>query len=212
MNFFEYDSKTWIFFFEYDSKNWTFCSNTTQRIEPFPDTTQRIEPFLVQLKELNLFFYMTQRIELFPVWLTELNFFFKKKKRFTEIEPFLCIRLREMDLFLGHDAKSWTPYFLHMTQRIEPIIFLNMTHRIEPSFIVTQRIELFFSIWFKELNSFLHMTQRIELHFLTQRIEFLFNKRTITQRIEPFFFFSVLLTELNPLKKQISDSKYWFFF
>ena len=93
MNFFQYDSKNWIWLKEF---NPFFFLKMTQRIEPslkkllkklnflsekelnlcLENKTQRFEPlFEEKLKELNLFFdNMAQRTELFlKIWLKELN-------------------------------------------------------------------------------------------------------------------------------------------
>ena len=133
---------------------------------------------------MNLFFTWLKELNFFPVWLTELNLFLNTTHR---IVPFLWIRLTEMDLFLGHDAKSWTPYFL------------NMTRRIELSFVVIQRIELF-NIWFKELN-FFNMSQRMKLFF---ECDLFLSYLNIIPTIEVFL--KVWPKELNFFWKYVSKN------
>ena len=125
---FFHDSKSWFFldmsqsiqvffwirrkelhpFFEYDAKNWTlFSLNTTQRIEPF---------FLwIRRKELNpLSLNTTQRIESFFLWTwrKELKALFKMTRR---IEP-----------SRKNCSKTWTFFFLNLTQRIEPFFWMRL--------------------------------------------------------------------------------------
>ena len=183
------------FFFEYDSKNWTLCFSQ--------NVSKNWIFFKKMLKELNLSFiwttfYMTQWIELFSIWLEELSLF-------------------------KYDSKSWTFFFLNMTQKLEPSFeydskkwaFLNMT----------QRSELFWTL-LRESNPFFKTTQRIEPFSKSDSKNWPFLK--MTQIIETFskydaknwnFFLWIWLKELNfffwydskkwNLKK---DSKSWTFF
>ena len=192
--FFEYDSRTWtFFFFEYDAKNWTlFFLIPLKEWNLFLVRLKEVNLFVTWLKEMIFFLKITQRIELFfPVWLTELNFFWNESQNWTF---FFWIRLTEMDLFLEYDAKNWTPYFLNMTQRIEPFDFwkwlteLNLLFRDSKNWTfflhMTQRIEVIFE-WLKELNFFIWLK---ELNFFFQfrltELNFFLN---MTHEIEPIF-------------------------
>ena len=132
--------------------------------------------FLKCLKEFNLFFIwtffdMTQR--------TYLLFFLK------------------IDFFEKYDSQNWTYFCLNTTQWIDPI-FLNVTQlkfwlknvkklnffwlKIELFFTWLEELNLFFSIWLKELFSNLD-SKNWTFHYLTQRVE-LFSY--LTQCIELF--------------------------
>ena len=136
VKFLKYDAKNWTFFFskKYDSKKWTFVK--------------------IWLKELNLFFSMTQRIELF-FWYDSKNWTLSDKTR--RIELFFCwIRLNKLNLLLltqkiEKNFQCDTKSFFHKHDS-KHLTFFNMTHRMEP----------FFSIWLKELNSFQNITERTE--------------------------------------------------
>ena len=152
------------------------------------------------------FFYMTQRIEpssehmTFKIWT---SFFFSMTQR---IEPFFWIRFTELNPFVKYDSKNWTLFFQKKKS----------TRRIE-LFKMIQRIELFFSIWLKELK----MTQKIEPLF---RFNMTDSKNCIfliwLQKLNPLFehvsmnwtfFFSMWLKELNPFFLEY-DAKNWTFF
>ena len=142
------NSKNWTWlndlnslFLKIDSKNRTFILMTPRLEASFKIMTQRIVFEKHWLKELNLLFLM---------WLKELNPFCMTQR----IEP--CVKkkdsknrtlekgLIEFNLFLWTssqcDSKSWCLVSI-MTRRIEPFLFSNMT----------QRIEIFSSVWLKEL-------------------------------------------------------------
>ena len=176
------------------SKNWTFY-NVSQRIELFwiltqrielffLKMTQRIEPFMTQ--KLNLFFndsknfsidffecdsknwtfffwggensnyrtllLLTQRIDFFSTWLTELNQFF--------------LILQNWTLLFNMILRNWTLLLLtNMTQSVSFFFVENVSKNWTLFLSMTQRIELLFQKWLKELNFFFKMTQRIEPPF-----------------------------------------------
>ena len=170
---------------------------------------------------------MTQRIELFfSIWLKELKSFFKiwlYNWSFFLIKPFLNMTQR-IELFL----RMWFNDFFkkkNKTLSIEP--FFNLTPRIEPFWKIwlTEWNPFFwyysknwtiYNIWLQELNIFSielfsDMTQRIELFLhMTQRIELVFEKKNHDSKKWTFCF--GITQRIEPLKKQISDSKSWTFF
>ena len=125
------------FLYKNNSKNWTLLINMTHRIEPF---------FSIWFKELNFWKKMSQRIELFHGYDSKNNTLFENVTR--RIELFF----ENTTLWIW--PENWTPYFLNLTQRIEPLI--SWTWRQELSRLIfeydsqnwtskmTQRIELFF--------------------------------------------------------------------
>ena len=219
-----FDSKNWAFSLfekkEHDSKNWTFFIYISQSIEPsfshdsnswtfFQKFGSKNWTFFLRLASQTWTFFenMTQRI--FLIWLTELDHFCGVFKEFN----FFQYDSKKINLICKW-RKELNPFFLKMTQRIEP--WSNLTHRIELFFFrtkpfffpnMTQRIEflskawlkdlnllkiwpkeLNFSVrWLKETNTFLNTTQRIELLFpiWLKRIEPLFP--IWLKRIEPLF-------------------------
>ena len=128
-----------------------FLFNMTQRIEPFfLNMIPEIEPLFQYKKNnsqmwtllfsmtqrnwnffnWNLLFNITQRIELFTTCLKDLNFLQCDSKNWTFFEYWL----KELNFFLGDDAKTWTFYdsknwtlfkmiqrtnFLHIFQNID---------------------------------------------------------------------------------------------
>ena len=134
--FFQYDSKKLSLSFQHDSDKYL-----TQRIELF-SMTQRF--CWIRHKESNFFLKYDQRIDFFlkicsqnfSVWFTELNFFPALLKEWNIWEDdskhwtFIAIKhdtknwtsfliwLKELNLFVKYDAKSFEPFF-YMTHRIE---------------------------------------------------------------------------------------------
>ena len=187
-------------FWKDDSKNWIL----------FEKMTQRIEYFLKRwLKELNTFL---------KIWLKELNSFlkiwliFEKKKRLIEIETFFSTWLKEIEPIFLVWLKEYVYFRKYLTQRIN-WSFLKNIKELNFFLNTSQRIVLFFPIWFKELNAFLvwfeefftfskymsringsfleNMTQRIEPFLsMTQRIDFFFLEKwpiELDLFHEPFF-------------------------
>ena len=230
----------WIWFTEQFlnmiSKNWTFLENATRRIyfafwklqnfslkkdsknrsfifwqwveefDFFLNMTQRI-PFVNYDSNGTFFSNMTQRIELFFSLTPRIEVFLQKNTTH-RIEPFFPKKKTW--------PKNWL-FFWNMTQRIEPFISWRTELKL---FSNMSRIEPFFKIWLKELNTLLNTTQRIE-HFvnMTQRIELFLkydSKCCFCEKIDSricFFknwsLFYMWLKELNFLE---NDSQNWNFF
>ena len=137
--------------FQHDSNNWTLLFKMSQRIEPFLlNTTQRIEPFSFFSNSKNWNFLMTLRTEFFQMWLKKLFFFFFQKKVTRRIKPLKWLTKENFE----YDSTNWTfliwlkeLFFWNDSKKL--IFLLNVTQRIE--FLkMTQIIELFFWVWFKE--------------------------------------------------------------
>ena len=168
MNLFLTARLTELNFFLHDSQNWTFFY-TTHRIDPF---------FFIRLKKLNPFFKnMTQRIEIFSICELFLLKFDKKNK---ELNILFKKWLKRFELSYRKMSQRMKLFF--SKQNDSKIFLKNLTQIIE-AFLMTERIELSWKTWLKELNHYLNMTHRIE----------------------PFF--STWLEELNLLVKY--DSKNW---
>ena len=130
-NFFRYDffrkkSKNWTPFFSYYATHWIF----------FSDMTQRSELILQDSKTWELFLH-DSKTSTFWTWLNELSFF--------------STWLTELISFLEHDSQNWTFFFCkNMTHRNWTLLF-NMSDRNWLHFSMTQRIFLFYKIfWLKE--------------------------------------------------------------
>ena len=149
-----------------------FFSNT-RRVAPFSfNTTQRVEPFFFQYdaKNWTLFFeYDAKKWTPFSfIWRKELKHLFDQE-----------IWLKELNRVSKKDSKNGTLY-KRLTHRIEPFY--------EPLLNMTQRVEVFFSIWREELNLSCFPIWLKELNFFQN-----------AQGIEPLFHMNYFFTwlELN---------------
>ena len=214
----QYDSKSRIFHKKWLKVLNTFL-NLTERVESFLHWTQRIELFFQPFDSKNwAFFYicpklkkffflkkktsqkMTQRIG--PKFLTQRYVFLYGSKNFFLYDSknwFFCMTQRIKTFFFEYDAENWNLFlwiwrrelmpFSFLPQRIET--FSSLPQMIEFfSKILTQRIELFFLIWLKEMKSEKKKTQRVELFFC------------MTYRIEPLLFSLIWFKELNFVSKK----------
>ena len=143
----KYDTKNWNFF-QYDSKNWTFL-NMTQWIEPFFLTWRK--DFFPKKNSKNMTFCDSQ------IWT------FKKKiqKMTQRIDPFFTmtlkmkffevfevrIRLTELNFFLDIE-----PFFFWI--RLKELKFSNTTQRIQLFFLWYDSKYWTFFVWLSKLNFF----------------------------------------------------------
>ena len=203
-----------VLFFQYDSK---IFSNMTRRIEPFFITWLKdLVSFHQKKNSKNLTSYDSQTWTFFSkyfslkndsknwspfsLWLSKCFFFFEIRIRLTEL------------IFFQYDSQNWF-FWIWLFWDIE--LFFNTTQRIEIlqynsedstfflwydskywtffSFNLTQRIEPFFSIGFKGLNSFIEYDSKNLTFFELDPKGWTF-LLSMTQRIEPFFFWNMTQT------------------
>ena len=122
------------------------------------------------------------------------TFFFNTTQR---IEHFFSVTQR-MNFFL-QDSKNWT-FFWTWLKDLQPFFHKKMTFKNWTSFLfsMTQRIELFFQRWLRELNFFLKWLEELNPFFiLTQRIEYDSKDWTSIWLTGFVFFFLIWLKELN---------------
>ena len=163
----KYDSKELnLFDYHMTQKNWTF-------IEPF---------FLkkkVWLKDLNFFF--------FEIWLKRIESFFSRNMTQKELNLFFIRNMTQKELnlfslenwtfFFKYDSRELNFFVLDMIQRIEPFVsitqsFSKMIQRFFLKNKTTQRIEIFYNIWLKELTLFFWTyVQKLILFRMIHRIE-----------------------------------------
>ena len=138
--------------------------------------------------------------------------------------------IQRIELFFEYDFfeyDSMNRTFFNMTRRLDFFFFWVFLKKR-----MTQRIELFSKIRYKELNFFSiwlnffskYDSKNLTLHFtMTQRLCFFFWKKSknltfMTHRLEPFFFFWIFfqkkkrLKELSPFFFELWLSKCFFFF
>ena len=200
-----------------DSKTWTLCfSNLIPRTGLIFDDSQTWS-FFLELWHKEFFWKKKKWLKELDqnFWLKEMFFLYGSKKWFfvwLKEMIFLNMTQRIETFFFEYDAENWC-LFLFLPQRIET--FSSLPQMIELFFskiLLTQRIELFFLIWLKEMKSekkkkkdskswtcflkydlqnwtssfFTNMIQRIELCVKKKLKKSKSSFSTMTQRIELF--------------------------
>ena len=201
--FLKHNSQKWTIF-QYDSRNWTLLSNMTHRNWTLLSNMTLTN---IWLKDLDFFFMMTQRFSL--IRLRESNL----KKNHPENRTFSGNMFKE--LFCQYDSQNWT-YCKTLLKEWNIweydsknwtydskydsknwTIFSNMTQ-------MTQRIEHFLWIRWKELNPFSKKSQRIEPFFHDSQ-----NWTFFSVWLKELNFFSVWLKEWNPFFQHSAKSSPW---
>ena len=179
--------QTWSFFWNYDA--FFFLKKWLKELDPTFWLKELI--FLYDSKNRTLF-CMTQRIEPFLYDLKNWTFLWIWRRELN----LLLMRRKELNFFF-FASKNWT-FFLLYRKYLSSFFWKNK---------LTQRIELFFLIWLKELKSKKNCLKESNFFWLIELNLFFFQKTMIqrielcvkkTQRIE-IFFFEKWRKELNSL-------------